>query len=664
MGQAIGFLVACLLTMGLAEAQYVDSKVCGGCHQDIARNFAQTGMGRSTYRLTVQSAAGDYRQRNTLEHRLSNRRYTMIERDGKFYQRRDQIGFEGRETNVVEKQADFVIGSGNHARTYLHRAADGMLVELPVSWYAEDGGHWAMSPGYDRSDQKDFRRLVPEDCLFCHSAKASEPAAIDCQRCHGPGGAHVMAAGSGHATAQTIRNAIVNPARLNRDRQLETCMQCHLETTSRYVPNAIRRYDRAPFSYRPGQPLGDYTVYFDHGTAADRDDRFEIAHAAYRLRRSACFRASQMTCTTCHDPHQPLRGENAVEHYKAVCRTCHATAHKTTNLASANCVECHMPKRRAEDAVHVVITDHYIQRRRPERDLLAPLEERIAADPGHVTVYYPEKLPLTPENELYLAVAQAKDAAGVARLQQAIQKYAPARPEFYFELGEAYLKAGKNADAIRWYEQAIRRRSGYLAATKQLVVALFATGQVAAATRTLEKAPVDAIVLTNLGNAYLQESKLEQAERALRQALRLDPDTPEAQNLLGLARLQRGDTNGAETCFREAIRILPELAPAHNNLANVLTGAKKYREAEYHFQKAIQSDPAYADAHHGYGLLLILVSSYEKAGGELRQAVRLDPNSVEAHSDLADLLAAQGHKESAREEYARAEEAKRKKQIH
>ena len=56
----------------------------------------------------------DYRNRNTLEHRLSGRYYTMTERDGKFYQRRYQIGFDGKETNSVEKQADFVIGSGNH----------------------------------------------------------------------------------------------------------------------------------------------------------------------------------------------------------------------------------------------------------------------------------------------------------------------------------------------------------------------------------------------------------------------------------------------------------------------------------------------------------------------------------------------------------------------
>src|SRR5439155_2302859 len=133
---------------------------------------------------------------------------------------------------------------GNHARTFLHRNAQGRLIELPVSWYAEKGGTWAMSPGYDRPRHQDFRRAISYECMFCHNAYPGSnatvgdahseavfpeklPEGIDCQRCHGPGSAHVQAA-STRASLDQIRGAIVNPARLGRDRQLETCMQCHL----------------------------------------------------------------------------------------------------------------------------------------------------------------------------------------------------------------------------------------------------------------------------------------------------------------------------------------------------------------------------------------------------------------------------------------------------
>ena len=93
----------------------------------------------------------------------------MSERDGKLFQRRHQIGFGGQETNALELEADYVVGPGNHARTFLHRNADGRLVQLPVSWYAERGGYWAMSPGYDRPAHLDFRRVIDAGCMSCHN---------------------------------------------------------------------------------------------------------------------------------------------------------------------------------------------------------------------------------------------------------------------------------------------------------------------------------------------------------------------------------------------------------------------------------------------------------------------------------------------------------------
>ena len=91
-----------------------------------------------------------------------------------------------------------------------------------------------------------------------------------------------------------------------------------------------------------------------------------------------------------------------------------------------------MPRRRTEDAVHVVMTDHFIQRVRPARDLTAPLEEAatLAAShyQGEVALYYPPALPPTPETELYLALAQVQQGsnltAGIPRLQKAIESHA------------------------------------------------------------------------------------------------------------------------------------------------------------------------------------------------------------------------------------------------
>jgi predicted CXXCH cytochrome family protein len=430
----------------------------------------------------------DYAQRNRLYHRPSGRYYTMSEHDGQWFQRRHQAGFDGMETNALETRVDYIIGSGNHARSYLHRADDGHLIELPVSWYTENGGYWAMSPGYDRSNQQDFRRAVAFSCLFCHNAypdappaeegifPAALPEGIDCQRCHGPGSAHVEAAGR-QAPADAIRRAIVNPARLSRDRQLDVCMQCHLETTSRPLPNVVARFEHGPFDYRPGQPLTDYFLFFDSARASAGEDNFEIAHAAYRLRKSKCFQASQMTCTTCHNPHEAPRGAEAAARYNAGCRNCHAGAHATGVPAGGDCISCHMPRRRTDDAVHVVMTDHYIQRRKPASALLAArAEAKDTGYRGEVLPYYPEQ----GVDELYVAVAQVRDAAdldrGVPRLRQAIESRKPRQPEFYLELAKAYAKSGNAREAVRWSDEALRVRPGFGPALKELGAQLIEAG--------------------------------------------------------------------------------------------------------------------------------------------------------------------------------------------
>jgi predicted CXXCH cytochrome family protein len=681
----------------IASSGYADPALCAACHPRIAKTYRLTGMARSLSKVRVEGFANA-----RFYHAASDRHYTMLERGGALVQRRQQTGFGGTEANVVEVTAEYVIGSGNHARTFLHREPDGRLLQLPVSWYADRGGHWAMSPGYDRPAHLDFRRVIDEGCMSCHNGyprgrlqddgtgpkfSGDLPEGIDCQRCHGPGQRHVDAMRGGNVDA--ARRAIVNPANLNRERQLEVCMQCHLEPTSSPLPFQIRRYEHPPFSYVPGSPLGEAFIYFDHAPTSTRDhksssakatadnygDKFEIAGGAYRLRQSPCFQNSQMTCVTCHNPHDIPRGETAVQHYVAVCRSCHDTAHQrgVPRAAAAGprstCLDCHMPKRRAEDAVHVVMTDHFIQRRRPARDLTAPLNEPAAADTNHyrgeVVLYYPPALPSTPENELYLALAQVQQgsnlAAGVRRLRKAIETYTPARVELYYELARAYAKTGDQAAAIQWSEAALQKDATFAPALKELASAAAALGQweraIAALQRAVALRPRDAYALADLGNAYLQQHRADEAIETLQRAFALDSALPRASNTMGLAFLAKGDPDRAERHLREAIRIQPDLAEAHNNLANLLARRQAYAEAAYHFEEALRSDPTYAEAYHSYGLVLGLMHSYTRAVTALREAVRLSPGPARPHTDLADVLAITGRIGEAAHEYELAIQA-------
>ena len=246
-----------------------------------------------------------------------------------------------------------------------------------------------MNPGYDRLDYQGSTRAIHYECMSCHNAYPRIPAS---QRESGSGGAIYVrrfrrasiASGAmdperatlpwpaqAAPTRGEIRAAIVNPARLSPDREMEVCLQCHLETTSRLLPHAIPRLGRGPFDYVPGQPLGDFRLDFDRAPGKNED--FEVAHAAYRLRASQCFlkSAGKLRCTSCHNPHDIPRGEAAARHYNAVCQGCHAAPQAPGHQAQADCIGCHMPKRRTDDAVHIVMTDHKIVRHKPAGDLLA-----------------------------------------------------------------------------------------------------------------------------------------------------------------------------------------------------------------------------------------------------------------------------------------------------
>ena len=647
-------------------------------------------MGRSLVRVGSDTAAlADFSNRNRLHHVLSNRHYTLVERDGRFYQRRHEVGIDGQPANVLELEAHYVIGSGNHARTFIHRAPDGRLRQLPVTWYTEQGGYWAMSPGYDRPAHLDFRRLIVEDCMSCHNAypggvrndgngpKFQEPLpeGIDCQRCHGPGQAHIDAARSGDRVA--ARRTIVNPAGYGRERQLETCLQCHLETTSSPLPFQIRRYEQPAFSYTPGKSLADYFIRFDHAPGTGWDDKVGVAGHAYRLMKSACFQKSEMTCSTCHDPHDAPRGAAAVQHYVAACQRCHSGVHAQgvprvpgipasgVGGSAPSCLDCHMPKRRTDDVVHVVMTDHDIQRRPAVENLLAPGPETNFEHSdyrGEVVLFYPSTLPPTAENDLYVALAQVQQGsnltAGIPRFEAAIIRHKPARPDFYYELARAYAKTSKHEAVIRWSEQALERDPAFAPALKELAGAALALGRASQAAQALERAvtihPEDADAFADLGNVHLQQQQLDAAEKALDRALALDPMLSRASNTRGLTALAKGQADAAERYFRAAILHQPDLAEAQNNLGNLLAGRKAYAEAAHHFELATRANPAYADARHSLGLTLALMRDYQRSAAELREAVKLAPQPAAVRIDLGDVLASMGRPGEARREYEQA----------
>jgi tetratricopeptide (TPR) repeat protein len=675
----------------VSASKYADPATCIQCHADEAAGYARTGMAHAFSVPTADNTLDSPSKEHQFYHAASGSYYEMTQRNGKYYQHRWQQGFDGNPESAEELSIDSIMGSGNHVRTYLHREQDGTLIELPLAWYSEDGGHWGMNPGFDNSHPM-TRRPIAYECMFCHNGYpqipptahrdlsanpvygATLPQGIDCQRCHGPGMAHVRAARTSGASLQQVRALILNPAHLSNDRQMEVCEQCHLETTSHLLPDRIRHYDREPFDYKAGQPLSDFNAYFNRDPQYGRTDNFEIVDAPYRLRQSQCYLKSQgaLTCETCHDPHDLHKGPQAASYYANICMRCHGASlpqeialHR--HPASNDCVSCHMPKRRTEDVVHAIMTDHLIQRQAPpEKVLLAERQETpdtpANAYRGPVKRYLLDHETPAANDDLYDAAAQVIDSSniqgGIPALADLIRTRHPNQPNFSIELGDAKRHNGDLPGAIDAYRDALKVDPLSSRAQRRLGATLGSAGQAEEALAVLHTAidrePDNASLWYEQALIELRTGNISQAITDFKKSLQLKPDFADAENNLGSALAQSGDTTGAESAFRTALGVNPYDSATRANLGRLLAGKGDWKQAAFQLQKAVQLDQSNPSAHSDYAVVLLQLQRVPDAEEQAKEAVSADAKSAQAHDLLGQILAQKGELAPSRIEFEAA----------
>ena len=440
---------------------------------------------------------------------------------------------------------------------------------------------------------------------------------------------------------------------------MDVCEQCHLETTSRPLPDRIRHYDQQPFGYMADQPLGSFNSYFSRDPERGRTDNFEIVNAPYRLRQSQCYLKSEgaLTCETCHNPHDLRKGPDSAQYYATICMKCHAAnlpaqiaLHRHT--ASNDCVSCHMPKRRAEDVVHAIMTDHLIQRRPPPaKELLAERQE-IQETPanayrGEVKRYLLDHELPSPTDDLYNALAQIIDSSnletGIPRLEEAIRTTRPDQPNIFIELGDAKRHSGDLTGAISAYRQALQLDPLSSRAQRRLGATLGSIGQqdeaLAVFQRAIEHEPDNALLWYEQALIESRGGKREQAIQDFRKALELKPDFADAQNNLGTNLIQIGNQQGAELAFRAALSTDPYDGSTHANLGRLLAGKGDWNQAAFHLKKATELDPEDVNARMAYAVVLLQMNRLPEAEKEAETAVKADPKSVQAEDLLTQIEA-------------------------
>ncbi|MCA9049600.1 MAG: tetratricopeptide repeat protein [Planctomycetaceae bacterium] len=136
--------------------------------------------------------------------------------------------------------------------------------------------------------------------------------------------------------------------------------------------------------------------------------------------------------------------------------------------------------------------------------------------------------------------------------------------------------------------------------------------------------------------------RYEDSEAAYREALRINPEDPDAWNNLGILLADPlGRYEDSEAAYREALRINPEFAYVWNNLGNLLKDhLGRYEDSEAAYREALRINPKYAPALDNLGRLLQdHLGRYADSEAAYRKALRINPEDAAAWNGLGNLLA-------------------------
>ena len=211
----------------------------------------------------------------------------------------------------------------------------------------------------------------------------------------------------------------------------------------------------------------------------------------------------------------------------------------------------------------------------------------------------------------------------------------PDWPDVQFQLGLAYLRAGRLADAASHLKQACRHKPDYLAARLALAAVMSEAGAQADALEQLKIAnhthSGEAPVLFAMGFCYEKLDRPHDAAECYRDAVAGDGSFVAARERLAAVAIFLGRNDEAAEQYKALSRQFPEDARVHTALAHLHYRAGRYEQSVEEFETAIALEPdnwALADDE----------AEALAAQGQIREAIERLHQLVERQGPFPDLL--------------------------
>lgn len=149
-----------------------------------------------------------------------------------------------------------------------------------------------------------------------------------------------------------------------------------------------------------------------------------------------------------------------------------------------------------------------------------------------------------------------------------------------------------------------------------------------------KKAPGKARVHNNLGVAYSEVEKLDEAILAYKKAISMDRHYQDPLSNIAVAYSMKGEIDKAIESLRSAIQICPNYAEAYNNIGSLLLQKEEFDDAARALTFALHLRPYYGKAHYNLARMYEIKNDEEKMWYHLKQATLGDLDVAEVFFKL------------------------------
>lgn len=567
-------------------------QTCKGCHADIYATFMETGMGQSWDKASPSKSKAHFGDNQIVYDSVNNLYYHPYWKDSTLHileYRKEG----GKIVHERDQTIEYIVGSGQHTNSHLF-SINNYLYQAPITFYTQLG-LWDLAPGFEKGQNSKFTRPIQQECITCHNfypcidASAENrytqiPNGIQCERCHGPGSLHVDQKQKGILVDITTQTdySIVNPRKLDRERQISVCQRCHLQGVT--VLNEGKTF----FDFRPGMLLSEVMHTFVP-RYTDSLDNFIMASHVDRMKMSQCFLKSDMTCLSCHNPHISVKKTSAA-YWDEKCKNCHGDKGVVCSAKDANgaieknnCVSCHMPMSGSKDIPHVQIHDHNIRKPLSNKEIKA-----ISSFVRLACISDQHKPDAITEANAYLNLFEEYESNVL-----------------YLEKANSLLNSISEAErANRWLSLSIR-----VYFLKNDLKQLLSVYQ--ANSKLLTNA--DAWTNYRLGEAFMQQGNMQAAIQFLKAATNQQSKNLDFINKLGEAYFKNQQISLAQVCFKQVLSLNPKNISANVSTAWCEHLAGRDNEAIRFYKTALGLNPDYYTALVGLAQLYLIQKNYSAA---------------------------------------------------